>query len=71
MAEWTNERHVELDPMRPVRGRHHSDSWVWHWLSLGLLVNRHVPEFIDDSVISEHLHHVWDTQCNDIPFLVE
>lgn len=69
--KWTNEQCVTLDAMSSVRGPKGSDQWVFHWLALGLLINRHVPSFVDDDTVSEHLHHVWDTQRNDLPFATD
>jgi len=44
---------------------------MWRWLSLGLLVNRHCAEFIDDEIIAEHLRHVWATQRDQLPFCTD
>ena len=68
---WGNEQVVNLDPMRPVRGRYGSDSWRWWWLSLSLLTNRHVGEHVEDSEVSRHLAKVWNEQRHLIPFDVE
>ncbi len=68
---WTPEHIVELDKMRDVRGPRGTSEWAWHWLCLGLLINRHCPEAFDDDVVERELHRVWNEQCGDIPFLVE
>ena len=68
---WANEQRVELDPLRDVHGPRGSDQWRWYWLSLGLLINRHCPDAIPDSVVSEHLDHVWNTQRHMLPFDVD
>ncbi len=43
----------------------------WHWLSLGLLINRHCAEFIDDEDVREHLKKVWTEQRHLMPFGTE
>jgi hypothetical protein len=68
---WIERERVNLDPMRPVRGRCGSDSWRWHWLTLALLTNRHVPDCMPDEVVSKHLAKVWKEQRHLIPFDME
>ena len=66
---WANTKRVEIDnPMRDIRGPRGSDQWKFWHLSLGLLINRHVAEAIPDSVVSEHLDHVWNSQKHLLPF---
>lgn len=66
--QWANTERVELGTFRGPQG---SDRWRWWWLSLGLLINRHCAEAHDDSLVSEHLDHVWNTQRHALPFPLE
>lgn len=66
---WIERDKVDLDPKG--RGPVGSDAWVWHWLTLALLVNRHVPDAFDDDLVSQELDRVWHEQKYRIPFYVE
>ena len=67
--KWITTERVEL--VDGLRGPHGSDQWRWHWLSLGLLINRHCAEAHDDSVVSDHLDYVWNSQQQLLPFHLE
>jgi hypothetical protein len=43
----------------------------WHWLCLGLLINRHCAEFIDDEDVCANLDRVWKTHQHLMPFSTE
>jgi hypothetical protein len=67
--KWTNDRVVQIvEPIDELRGPRGSDQWLFWWMSLGLLINRHVPDCIPDEVVSQHLDHVFRTQEHLMPF---
>lgn len=52
---------------REVAGRL-TDEKIWRELSLGLLINRHCPEFFDDDEVSRELRRVWADQRHLLPW---
>jgi len=67
--KWINETRVEMP--ENFRGQPTSDRYLWWYLSLGLLINRHIPDCIPDDVASEHLDRVWREQRHMLPFPLE
>jgi hypothetical protein len=56
-----------LGDSRQVAGRL-TDEKIWRELSLGLLINRHCAECIDDDEVSRELRRVWKEQRHLLPW---
>jgi hypothetical protein len=38
-----------------------TDEKIWRELALGLVINRSVPDYIDDDTVSKELRRIWAT----------
>jgi hypothetical protein len=48
-----------------------TDEKIWRELSLGLLINRHVADCIDDDTVSNELRRVWNIHRYHLPWSVQ
>ncbi len=65
MSKWTKQRSAELTTHEGV-----TDLEIYQVLTMSLLINRSVPDYFDDEVVSQHLHRIIQTHRHLIPFWV-
>jgi hypothetical protein len=58
-----------IGDVQQVAGRL-TDERIWKELALGLLINRHCAEYIDDDTVSRELRRAWVSHRRHLPWSI-